>query len=156
MNDALPYRPNVCLLIMNHAAQLFLGERFGSPGIWQFPQGGIEPGASEEESALREASEELGIDESLLAIRARFQATHVYDYRNIPPYAVGKWRGQRQTFWLLEFLGVDSDIQLDRHEQEFSQFCWCSIEEVRMRAEPQRLAGYEAPLREFQQYLERR
>ena len=153
MNDNLPYRPNVCLLIINKEQKLFLGERFGSEGVWQLPQGGVDAGDTAAVAALREAAEELGAAESYFKIVKQLEATHEYDFRNIPDYAVGKWRGQRQTFWLIEFSGSDEDIDLARHHQEFSSFCWCTPAEVRERAEPVRLPGYLAPLAEFEAFL---
>lgn len=153
MNEQLPFRPNVCLLIANRENKLFLGERNGSPGIWQLPQGGVETDSSEEESALREACEELGVEPELLRVIAKLTATHSYDFREPPAYAIGKWRGQRQTFWLLRFLGEDTDIDLARYEPEFSSFCWCTAEEVRGKAEPRRMAGYMQPLQEFEQII---
>jgi putative (di)nucleoside polyphosphate hydrolase len=70
----------------------------------------------------------------------------------VPQYAVGVWRGQSQHFWLVRFTGVDSDIVLTRHHQEFSDWRWCTAVEIRKLAEPKRLPGYEGPLREFEEF----
>jgi putative (di)nucleoside polyphosphate hydrolase len=149
----LPLRPNVCLLILNKERNLFLGQRSGASAVWQFPQGGVEHG-SLEENALREAHEEMGVDLNLLRVLQKLSATHEYDFANPPEYARGVWRGQSQTFWLLEFLGVDADIKLDRFEPEFSSFAWCPPAEVLGRVEERRRKGYEAPLREVVGLLE--
>lgn len=141
------------MLVFNQDNKLFLGERNGEPGIWQFPQGGVEAGLSLEENVLRELEEELGLNRKNLEIIKKLNATHVYDFRNIPDYAVGKWRGQSQTFWLVKFLGSNLEIDLFAHEPEFMNFCWCSVDEVREKAEPIRLPGYEAALVEFSEYL---
>jgi len=143
----LPLRPNVCLLIVNKKRLLFLGQRTGEKAVWQFPQGGVEEG-SLEDNALREAHEELGVDRHLLRIVQKLNATHEYDFANPPDYARGRWRGQAQTFWLLEFLGEDPDIQLSRFEPEFADFAWCPSEEVLRRVEERRRTGYEAALQE--------
>lgn len=141
------------MLLFNGRKQLFLGERFGEPGNWQLPQGGVEPESSIEDNVRRELSEELGVEFSSLRIVKQLEATHDYDFARVPPYAVGKWRGQAQTFWLVEFLGDDSEICLDRHEQEFSAWKWCSLDEVRQCAEPKRLPGYLKPLKEFEIFI---
>ena len=141
------------MLLVNNDNLLFLGERHGEPGVWQFPQGGAEPEFSAEENVYRELGEELGIKRDLLKIEVKLKATHEYDFRTPPEYARGKWRGQRQTFWLVRFTGKDSDIDLKTHEQEFMDFRWCTIEEVRGKAEPKRLKGYEAPLKEVEKIL---
>jgi len=149
----LPLRPNVCLLIMNREQQLFLGERAGCPGIWQLPQGGAKKKHSLAENALREAHEELGIDRDALRVLGQFAATHEYEFEVPPAYAVGRWRGQSQNFWLLEFLGSDSDIQLDRFQAEFMNWRWCSAQKIRETAEPKRVPGYRAVLEEFEEFV---
>lgn len=149
----LPYRPNVCIIIRNRQGLLLLGERFGEPGIWQFPQGGIDPGDSEESTVFREAEEELGIKSEFLKVVAKLSATHRYDFDRPPSYAINKWRGQEQSFWLLDFVGDSQDIILDKHQQEFSAVRWCTIDEVRKIAEPKRLPGYEPALKEIEEII---
>ncbi len=144
-------RPNVCLFIINRDKKLFLGERFGEPGVWQFPQGGVEPDSSLEDNVLRELWEETGISSEKARILKRFKHTYDYNWKTPPKYAIGKWHGQSQTFWLIEFLGEDSDIRLDLHDQEFSAWRWCSINQVRELAEPKRLKGYEGALSELEE-----
>lgn len=129
---------------------LMLGERNGSPGAWQFPQGGVEAPFSLEQNALREVEEELGIEQAHLRLRRRLEATHQYDYAVTPESAEGKWRGQSQTFWLIEFIGQDNDVRLDRACGEFMGWRWASPSEVRAIVEPIRRPGYEAPLQEFE------
>jgi len=138
------------MLVVNREGKLFLGERAGEPGVWQFPQGGIEEKDSLEENVLRELNEELGAAKDKFKIIRKFEATHDYNFRNPPAYAKDKWRGQTQTFWLVEFLGDDKDLDLNAHEQEFMGFKWCTPSEVRRFTEPVRLPGYEAPLVEFE------
>lgn len=149
----LPLRPNVCMLVFNSMGKFFLGEREGEPGVWQFPQGGVEPHLSLEQNVLKELNEELGADPALFQIEKKLQATHEYDFQTPPAYARGKWRGQSQTFWLVRFAGSDSDIQLDRFEPEFMSWRWCSFQEAQQLAEPKRWPGYLSPLKESLEYL---
>jgi putative (di)nucleoside polyphosphate hydrolase len=149
----LPYRPNVCMLIFNREGKLFLGERAGAKGVWQFPQGGVEAGHSIEESVYREIEEELGVSRDLVRIRKKLDATHEYDFDVIPEYARDRFRGQSQTFWLVEFLGKDTDIQVHSDAAEFQSWMWCSPDEVRKKAELKRQKGYTAPLAEFERFL---
>ncbi|MBX7142956.1 MAG: NUDIX domain-containing protein [Oligoflexia bacterium] len=148
--EKLPLRPNVCMLVYNCDHKLFLGERFGEPGVWQFPQGGVDLKVALEESVYRELWEEIGIGRDKLSIIKRCDATHSYEFQDPPGYARGKWRGQSQTFWIVRFEGTDKDISLTQHEQEFMSWRWCSPAEVRVLAEPKRRPGYEAPLKEFE------
>lgn len=154
MSDAkLPLRPNVCMLVFNREKRLFLGQRFNQPSVWQFPQGGVESHLSVEENVFKELEEELGVERALLRVVRRLAATNEYEWSEPPAYAVGKWRGQAQTFWLVEFLGIDTDIHLDRHTPEFSFWRWCTAKEVREMAEPRRVPGYENALVEFEGYI---
>jgi putative (di)nucleoside polyphosphate hydrolase len=142
------------MLVYNRDAHLFLGERHGNPGVWQFPQGGVEPDASLEENVIRELEEELGLQRHVIGTLTKLNATHQYDFARIPDYAVGVWRGQAQTFWLVQFLGVDSDIVLDAHAPEFMNWQWCPVDDVRLKAEPRRITGYGPALDEFQALLQ--
>lgn len=141
------------MLVLNQDNKLFMGERAGVPGEWQFPQGGIEAEFSEEENVLKELYEELGVEKEHFEILKKLKATNAYDWEQIPEYAKGKWRGQKQSFWLVSFKGKDSDINLSRFEEELMNFRWCTPDEVRTLASPRRLKGYQAPLKELEAYL---
>jgi len=141
------------MLVFNSVHRLFLGERSSEPGVWQFPQGGIDPGASPEETVHRELNEELGAPINCFKIVTKLKAVHEYEFTKIPKYAAGKWRGQTQTFWLVEFVGSDSQLNLTHHSPEFMSWRWCTPEEVRKFAEPKRLPGYEPALKEFEIFL---
>jgi putative (di)nucleoside polyphosphate hydrolase len=149
----LPLRPNVCMLVYNSKGQLFMGERLGKPEHWQFPQGGVEPGQSLKKNVLRELQEEIGITDKHIGSIVKLRARHRYLWSRIPSYAKGRWAGQRQTFWLVEFIGRDSDIDLaSSDEPEFSRWRWCGVRTVRKLAAPVRLAGYEQALAEFSDF----
>jgi putative (di)nucleoside polyphosphate hydrolase len=143
-------RPNVCILLYNSQGQLFLGERLGKRGHWQFPQGGVEPEQTLTDTVVRELREEIGVKKRHLGRIRRLKARHSYLWKSIPAYAEGKWIGQAQTFWLVEFIGRDSDIDLsDSKEPEFKRWRWVSVTQVRALAAPERRAGYRAALTEF-------
>lgn len=143
-------RPNVCMLVCNTRGQLLLGERIDEAGHWQFPQGGVERGASLRENVYRELREELGIKRKHIRKLTKLKARNSYLWSAIPAYARGKWVGQSQTFWIVDFIGEDSDIDLESsEEQEFQDWRWCSVATVRRIAARRRVAGYEAALREF-------
>jgi len=150
--NKLPLRPNVCMLLFNKEGRLFLGERAGAADVWQFPQGGAEEGLSLEENVVKELREELGVEKEKVRVVKRLSATNEYEWETPPVYAVNKWRGQSQTFWLVEFLGEDSEINLSRFDPELMSWKWCTVEEVRATAEPKRLQGYLGSLAEFEEY----
>ncbi len=131
-----------------------MGERLGKPGHWQFPQGGVERGQTLINNVLRELREEIGITDQHIGSIVKLRARHSYLWSRIPSYAKGRWAGQRQTFWLVEFIGRDSDIDLTgSDEPEFSRWRWCGVQTVRKLAAPLRLPGYEQALIEFCDFL---
>lgn len=149
----LPLRPNVCMLLYNARGRLFLGERHGKAGHWQFPQGGAESKYTPKENVIRELREELGITRRHIGKIKKLTSRHQYEWRTPPSYAKNRWRGQKQTFWLVEFTGSDEDIDLTWYkEPEFQAWRWCSVAEVKRRAASFRLAGYKGALREFLEF----
>lgn len=145
----LPYRPNVCMILLQ-GGKIFLGERTGSPGSYQFPQGGREEGTLEE-NALRELEEELGARQELFQILALLDAVNRYDFQRTPDYAKGKWRGQEQRFVVVKFLGEDKDITLQAQCPEFDSFRWVHLEELPSLVENIRYPGYVQALEEARQ-----
>jgi putative (di)nucleoside polyphosphate hydrolase len=140
------------MLIYNAKGQLFLGERYGKPGHWQFPQGGVEAGETLRENVLRELREEVGVSRKQIKSIRRLKARNSYLWKKVPAYARGKWIGQSQTFWLVEFVGADTDIDLKASDdQEFQDWKWCSVATVRRIAARERVAGYSDALKEFLQ-----
>jgi putative (di)nucleoside polyphosphate hydrolase len=143
------------MLVYNRKGQLFVGERVGKPGHWQFPQGGVEPGESLKANVLRELNEEIGITKTQIGKIIKLKSRHSYLWNKIPSYARGKWAGQRQSFWLVEFTGRDGDIDLGgAKEPEFSTWRWCAPRTVRRIAASERIEGYEGALREFEEFRE--
>jgi putative (di)nucleoside polyphosphate hydrolase len=149
----LPLRKNVCILLFNTEGKLFLGERAGVPGEWQFPQGGAEKGYSLAENVAKELCEELGLLPKHFKIIKQLRAVHEYEWDTPPDYAKGKYRGQSQTFWLVEFLGKDTDIDINANKPEFMNYQWCTSHQVKTKAHSKRQPGYMLPLREFEDYL---
>ncbi len=145
-----PYRPNVAMLLYRPSTyQLWIGERHGEPGHWQFPQGGVDSGSSLEENVIRELVEELGAQANKFGSPVRLQATHRYDFTKPRQYGGEFFRGQDQTFWAVAYLGTDADFNLSALEPEFQKFRWVSSADVRSMAPSRRLVGYEAALTEF-------
>lgn len=146
----LPLRPNVCMLVYNKRGEIFIGERLNRRGHWQFPQGGAEPDCTLRQNVVRELREELGIPRRTIKRITKLKATHEYDWKKIPAYAKGRWRGQAQTFWAVEYIGKDSEIDLAHFDEpEFKRWRWASVPMVRKIANRRRLKGYEPALKEF-------
>jgi putative (di)nucleoside polyphosphate hydrolase len=131
--DTLPYRPCAGIMLLNAESRIFVGQRLDSAlDAWQMPQGGIDKGEEAEAAALRELTEETGIAPHLAKIIARSAGEHLYD---LPPQLIGKmwngrYRGQRQIWFLMRFLGGDGDINIDTATPEFRAWRWVDIDEL--------------------------
>jgi len=135
VTSGLPYRLNVGAALFNREGRIFIGRRAdiapGVPGHWQLPQGGVDEGEDLRAAVMRELEEEVGTANA--AILAEHPDWHVYD---LPPHLIGqafggRYRGQRQRWFALRFLGEDCDINLDAHTHpEFCAWRWAELGEL--------------------------
>ena len=131
--DPLEYRPCVGVMLVNAAGKAFVGKRIDNRegDWWQMPQGGVDPGEDLDAAMLRELGEEAGVRSEHLEPLARLPQELFYD---LPPELAGtlwggKYRGQRQSWFLVRFTGADSDIVLDAHKHpEFCEWKWVDPE----------------------------
>lgn len=150
--EALPYRPCVGLVILNRDGRIFAGQRVDTPhDAWQMPQGGIDPGETPQEAALRELREETGIPREKVEILRESRAWLTYD---LPRYLVprvwgGRYRGQKQRWFALGFHGTDADIDLDVHHREFERWAWMDRETLLARIVPFKRDTYARVFAEF-------
>lgn len=127
----LPYREGVGILLLNKKLEVFVGKRINSKiDAWQMPQGGANEQELFKDAALRELKEETGI----INVEVIAESKN-WIYYDIPGYLVpklwnGKYRGQKQKWFLLKFLGKNSEIDLDNDIPEFSDWKWVKLEEL--------------------------
>lgn len=123
-----PYRPGVGIVLFNRKGEVFIGERIDNPDKWQMPQGGIDEGEAPEIAVFREMEEEIGTRNAKIV--GMMSDWLFYD---IPLHTANKlwdakYRGQKQKWIALEFLGDDSEINLEAHHHpEFSQWKWVPL-----------------------------
>jgi putative (di)nucleoside polyphosphate hydrolase len=120
---------------------------------WQMPQGGIDAGETPGQAALRELHEETGTDKAEILVESR-QWLH-YD---LPPSIAttawrGRYRGQKQKWFLMRFGGEDSDIDLGWHKAEFDAWRWVLPAELPGLIVEFKRAVYVALLDEFREHL---
>lgn len=129
MKDDTLYRPGIGIVLFSRNGHVFVGERLDNPGMWQMPQGGIDDGEEPEIAVFREMEEEIGTRNARI-----LQVIEDWIYYDIPPRTAQKlwnnrYRGQRQKWIALEFLGDDADIRLDAHSHpEFGQWKWVPLD----------------------------
>lgn len=127
MIDKSGYRPNVGIILMNPKGQVLWARRQGRTG-WQFPQGGITEHENPEQAMYREVYEEIGLTRDKLAITGRTKDWFYYDIPVEQRRALKSgetFKGQKQIWFLLKFIGIDNDIRLDCSEKpEFESWKW--------------------------------
>lgn len=152
----LPYRPCVGVMLMNPRGELFVGQRRDSEApAWQMPQGGIDSGETPEAAGLRELREETGIPADLVEIVAVTPGWIRYD---LPDHLIGRiwggrFRGQKQKWLLLRYLGRDDQVRIETEEPEFSAWRWLEPDEVLAQIVPFKRAVYAEVLAAFRAHL---
>ena len=152
----LPYRPCVGVVLVNDAGLIFAGRRHDGPAsAWQMPQGGIDEGEKPREAALRELREETGVSAGLVEFVVKSPDWVTYD---LPEELVGKiwggkYRGQRQRWFLFRFLGRDIDIDIETDHPEFAEWRWVKADEMLAVIVPFKRAVYEAVIKAFRPHL---
>lgn len=123
----LPYRSNVACVIFKKDKFLIVHHPYWPSNFWKFPQGGVDGNEIKEIAAKRELQEELGTDKFKVIDKSKF--TNQYDWSDDSLEKAGyRWRGQIQTFYLVEFLGNDQDIVVN--QEEIDNFRWVDKEEL--------------------------
>ena len=155
-HSTLPYRPCAGVMLANRDGRIFVGQRLEtSSEAWQMPQGGIDPGEDAEEAAIRELGEETGVHGGLVEIVARSRTEHFYD---LPDNLMGrlwggKYRGQRQYWFLMRFMGEDGDVDIRTSHQEFRAWRWAELDELERLIVPFKRPLYHAVVEEFRPFV---
>lgn len=154
--ENLPYRPCVGVMLMNAQGNLFVGQRKESDvPAWQMPQGGIDKGENPSKAALRELEEETGVSKDLVEIVDITEEWVKYDLPDnlIGKVWKGKYRGQKQKWVLMRYLGTDVQINIATEHPEFSEWRWLQPNDVLAEIVPFKRAVYETVLETFKEHL---
>ena len=152
--DHLAYRPCVGMMLVNTEGQVFVADRSDmEEPAWQMPQGGIDEGETAESAAWRELAEEVGTDKADIVAESKGWLTYDFPADQIKNAWKGRYRGQRQKWFLFKFTGADDDIDLDAHNREFDKWKWVEPKTLPDLIVPFKRALYEDVLTEFSEPL---
>ncbi len=127
----LPLRLGVGVVVLNKENKVFVGKRKDNPvNKWQMPQGGVDDGEDLVGAMKRELSEETGIKN--IKILKEIDGWSKYE---LPDYLLGKiwkgkYRGQKQKWFVVKFLGSDNEINLQTKNPEFIEWQWIDIDSL--------------------------
>ena len=127
----LPFRLGVGVVVLNKENKVFVGKRKDNPvNKWQMPQGGVDNGEDLVGAMKRELSEETGIKN--IKILKEIDGWSKYE---LPDYLLGKiwkgkYRGQKQKWFVVKFLGSDNEINLETKNPEFIEWQWIDIDSL--------------------------
>ena len=147
----LPYRPCVGVMLINPKGHIFTAERLDMPGAWQMPQGGVDDGEEHLEAALRELEEETSVPRSAVTFLKQSADWINYDLPDnlLGKVWGGKYRGQKQHWFLMQFNGSDELINLETEQPEFSHWKWSTREQLIAEIVPFKQAVYQAVVKEL-------
>jgi len=129
--EKLPLRLGVGAIVLNKKNKVFVGKRKDNPvDKWQMPQGGVNEGEKLIDAMKRELQEETGIKN--IKILKEIDGWSEYE---LPKYLLGKiwkgkYRGQKQKWFIVRFLGNDDEIDLEISKPEFIEWRWLDIESL--------------------------
>lgn len=152
----LPYRPCVGVMLMNPHGDVFVGQRIDNyRDAWQMPQGGVDKGEAPRDAALRELWEETGVDPALVDVMAETEQWLPYElpFDLVPKLWKGRYRGQEQKWFLMQFNGKDADINIATENPEFSKWRWMPTGELIESIVPFKRDVYVAVLDAFSDHL---
>ena len=130
-NNSLPLRTGVGIVVLNSKKQVFVGKRKDNPiDKWQMPQGGVD----QNEDLLSAMKRELAEETSIVSIKIIKEVKEWLQY-DLPKELLGKiwggkYRGQKQKWFFVKFLGSDDEININTKNAEFIEWKWVEMEKL--------------------------
>ena len=125
----LPLRSGVGIIVLNKKNEIFVAKRIdNSKNFWQMPQGGVDEGENFLEAAYRELKEETSIENVNLIKELDDTTTYELPNHLLGIIWKGKYRGQKQKWFVMRFIGKDSEINIKTKNPEFLDWKWINID----------------------------
>ena len=130
-NKDLPLRIGVGIVVLNKNNKVFVGKRIDNPkNFWQMPQGGVDDGEDFLKAAYRELYEETSIKNVELIKELDGTITYELPDRLLGIIWKGKYKGQKQKWFLMRFTGEDEEININTHHPEFLDWKWIELDQL--------------------------
>ena len=149
----LPYRKGVGMMVFNDDKKIFVGKRIDNQKAWQMPQGGVDENEDCLSAARRELYEETGIQSIRIIEKSKEKYTYDLPENLLGKIWKGKYKGQKQRWFLIKFLGPDSEINLNQKCAEFNEWKWVDIDELSKLIVPFKKELYLSVIKEFQSFI---
>lgn len=147
------YRPAVGIMLQNCEGKIFVGERFDATKAWQMPQGGIDKNEPIEMAAKRELFEETNVTSAKIIAQSS-QWFHYDLPKNVAKKLWnGRYVGQKQKWFLMQFTGDNSEINISKNHKEFANWQWVEPSQLVELIVDFKKDLYENVIKEFQQYI---
>ena len=127
----LPLRKGVGIVLLNNKNKVFVAKRIDNPkNFWQMPQGGVDGGENYYEAALRELKEETSVASVELIQEIDKKLTYILPDNLIGIIWKGRFKGQTQKWFVMRFIGNESEININTKNPEFLDWKWIDLEDL--------------------------
>jgi len=127
----LPLRSGVGIIVLNKNNKIFVARRIDNPkNFWQMPQGGIDDGEDFLKAAYRELYEETSIKNVELIKELDGTITYELPDRLLGIIWKGKYKGQKQKWFIMRFIGEDKEINIKTKNPEFLDWKWIDVDQI--------------------------
>jgi len=127
----LPLRSGVGIVVLNKKNQVFLAKRIDNPkNFWQMPQGGVDEGEKYYDAAIRELKEETSIKTISLIKEIDDLTTYLLPNHLVGIIWKGKYKGQKQKWFIVRFNGEEIEININTKHPEFLDWKWVDIDDL--------------------------
>jgi putative (di)nucleoside polyphosphate hydrolase len=127
----LPLRLGVGVVLLNSNNKVFVGKRIDNPvNFWQMPQGGVDDNENLLYAANRELKEETGVKSTKLIKEIDNWLTYELPNNLLGKIWKGKYRGQKQKWFIMRFVGNEEEININTKNAEFKEWKWIDINQL--------------------------